>query len=271
MWPSLIHKISSKRLRILNRAYKIIEKSPMSISEMMKLDLMAVCTYNHIHRRKIALEGVIRELRKLLNKTIFEDILLWLFRSLKIFHSKAHELCDSFIMFTKSNSNKLLYPLHFAVAVSFPLLSPFIFVHFFFLLFLFKSPIVSLAKHNGHYLCLNDLNCCEERRHKKSIRKTFNRPSSRLLVDILLFIIAGAVLSCFLCIAYPFYSSNYWYPLSPQRHLCPCADLLTSLQFFSQQLCAPTFERERPSEAKEKKEKHFFYVYRRSFFFIQIM
>lgn len=82
------------------------------------------------------------------------------------------------------------------------LLSPHSF-SFIFFLFLFKSPIVSCTEHNGHYLCFNDLNC-EERRHEKKV-KTFNRPSSRLLVDIQL-VVYYCVCSTFmlLYIAYPF-------------------------------------------------------------------
>lgn len=44
---------------------------------MLKLDLMAMYAQSYLSddNKKIALEGVIHELRELLNKTIFEDLL----------------------------------------------------------------------------------------------------------------------------------------------------------------------------------------------------
>lgn len=123
----------------------------------------------------------------------------------------------------RSNSNKLLYPLHSALLLclrslmSFPSLSPFIFVHFF--LFLFKSPIVSCTEHNGHYLCFNDLNC-EEQRHekKKNLQPTIITTSCGYSVVVYYCVCCTFML---LCIAYPFCPQIIDIPLKGTGVLVP--------------------------------------------------
>lgn len=142
--------------------------------------------------KKIALEGVIRELRELLNKTIFEDLLcggiyrqgswtLWL----------VHYVYEAIPINFYIHYTPLLLCLR--SLMSFPSLSPHSFSFIFFLSSFYLNHQLFLAQHNGHYLCLNDLSSGMKR------RKTFNRPSSRLLVDILL-----CCTFMLLCIAYPF-------------------------------------------------------------------
>lgn len=214
------------RLRISNRAYKIIESQYDQRLEMMKLDLMAMlCTRIYPSNKKIALEGVIRELRKLLNKTIFEDLIGGLaYKSPSNVHiRKRHMNFVTRSLCLRSNSNKLLYPLHSALLLclrslmSFPSLSPFIFVHFF--LFLFKSPIVSCTEHNGHYLCFNDLNC-EEQRHekKKNLQPTIITTSCGYSVVVYYCVCCTFML---LCIAYPFCPQIIDIPLKGTGVLVP--------------------------------------------------
>lgn len=123
-----------------------------------------------------------------------------------------------------------------------------------------------LAQHNGHYLCFNDLNWRSEQK-----RKTFNRPSSRLLVDsvVVYYWPVCAVLSCSYVLLIHFAQIID----IPRRHRCPCADLLTSPQFSRSNNCpgprdrASVASRARPKKERKKNRM----CIERSIFYIQIM
>lgn len=102
-------------------------------------------------------------------------------------------------------------------------------------------------------------------------RKTFNRPSSRLLVDILLlFIIVCAVLSCCYVLLIHFALKLLISPSKARVSLCRFIDLASVLQ--QQQLPQP---RDIPAavrgQGKEREEKSFSFMCIEEVFFIQIM
>jgi hypothetical protein len=174
----------------------------------------------------------------------------------------------------RSNSNKILYPLHSALVAVSSLAYVFSFslpIHFrsFFSSFYLNHQLF-LAQHNGHYLCLNDLSC-EERRHEKEERN---------LQPTIITTSCGYSVVVYYCVLYfhvVMYCLSIFAPqiidISSSKarvSLCRFIDLASVLQ--QQQLLQPERDRERVTTPRVEAKEKSFYVYRRSFFyFIQIM